>query len=141
MKAIKILVKIVAVFVVLMIGIYGIGYVRARKVNKALDVASTKAMKARLLTLIPIGTPIDVASGTMEKQGFRCSMVKNATFLEKDLLLHPLTDGMLHPPSDYLYCEGTHPYTFWIGGAWYIDIAKREEKVSDVFVANYRPGP
>ncbi len=129
------------IFLVLLTMAYVAAYIGAKKVNHALAVASTKEMKEKLLELVPVGTPIGIAQSTMEKQGFQCSMVKNATFLEKDILQYPFRPGKLHPQSDYLFCQGTHPYTFWVGGAWYIDIAEHEGKVSNLFVANYQHGP
>jgi hypothetical protein len=82
-----------------------------------------ESMRAAILTLVPIGTPIADAQRTMEQEGFSC-----------------------HRGSDKngrasLHCSRDDPTGFLVEQNWRIHLAFSNEKVSDVQVESYGTGP
>ena len=91
-----------------------------------------KAMKREILKHIPIGTEIEAAQTTMERNGFKCVRKNNGTFTERE---PKGLVGAPHGSLDFLYCDLEVPATEYCARRYQIAIVHKNGIVSEVLVS------
>lgn len=96
--------------------------------------------------LIPDGTTIAEAQRLMERQGFRCRLVSNGSFVSmqdwEELWLGEgsdkrTTESLMNGPKgrtglDFLLCERDEGFWAWESHTWRLALVHREGKVVEV---------
>jgi hypothetical protein len=93
------------------------------------DAASMKALLQRNL---PVGTSAKKARLFMEREGFKCSLMRNKSFSE---------EGVVREGIDYLYCERSDSAGFLVSRRWQVAIVLKMDSVSEVLVSVGLIGP
>jgi hypothetical protein len=96
-------------------------------------------MKATLLQNVPLGRPVQEARKFMEHEGFTCTLRKNETFYERCAWYD---SGPKHDGIDFLECRRVQDDgSFLMSRFWNVALVLKDERVSDILVANWVDGP
>ncbi len=81
-------------------------------------------VKLSILKVIPEGSDLNTAKSIMEKNGFQCRIMKDASFSE---------DGKLYEHIDFLYCDLEKG--FFISRRWQVAIIFKNGLVVEIHVS------
>lgn len=87
-------------------------------------------VKRSILKVIPPGSDINRAKIIMEKNGFKCSFVKDSSFADKNSIYQHI---------DFLYCDIEKG--FIVGRRWQVAVVVKNSLVSEIFVSTGLTGP
>ena len=91
---------------------------------------NTDSVKKSILEIIPAGTEINTAKSIMEKNGFTCSFMTDASFADS---------VKIYDHIDFLYCDFRKG--FIITRRWQVAIVFRKSLVTDVYATTGLTGP
>lgn len=97
-------------------------------------------MKSVVAQHVPRGTSLAEAEAFMKREGFKCELKRDATFVAS----HPFSDDPRdqHEHIDFLLCERTQSGPqFMMGQLWSVALVVRDDKVEDVLVQYWLDGP
>lgn len=101
-------------------------------------VDDARMMKTQLAQLIPPGTPVEVARTVMEKEGFDCTVRRNATFIEELSLDEEEFEAFWTGTGkrfDFLDCHRSQNVELIARRDWSVAVVLQGNAVTDVLVS------
>jgi len=113
-----------AIAVFILAGVWAFRFIRGSGMETADE------MRASLLKIIPVGTPVSEAETLLQNQGFEVQRMTNASFVENDKLREHI---------DYLY--GNMSEGIVVQRRWQVSIVHDQNAVREISVSTSLVGP